>query len=796
MKKGKTLPEKSSLRQKAETIVGRLNSEKVNPQLVPTVQNFSEAEMQKLLQELQIHQIELEMQNAEMQNAIEKAAIAIALYDFAPSGYFTVRPDGTISQLNLSGAKMLGKERLYLRNSRLNQFITTHTQHVFNEFLQKCFETRLKQTCEISLSVHGKPFSFFYLEGIITEDNHECLVVAVDITERKQVEEALNANYSLLRIAGETAKFGGWSINIADNKVIWSDEVAAIHEMPAGYSPKLDEGINFYAPEWREKITKVVRDCVKNGIPFDHEMELITAKGKRIWVRVAGEAVRAQNGNISKIQGSFQDITERKRNEKIIIESEANAWAIMESTSDIILLLDKDGTVIDNNEGHARRFGLTRNDLMGKNIYDFLPEDVGKRRKELVEKVIASGQPYSGEDLRDDRLVEVAIWPIILENEIADRVAIFAKDITDRRRTEDALQKSRDLFSLFMNYSPVYTFIKEVTPEKSIVLKASENFLDMVGISGKEMEGKEMEELFPAEFASKITADDWAVISGGKVITLEEELNGRSYTTIKFPILQGDKNLIAGYTIDVTDQKQRERELRESEARFRSTFDQSPVGSVMVGLDSRFMKCNASFCDFVGYLEEELIGKTIADITYPEDQKLGMNEMKQLVEGKIEIACLQKRYVRKDGSIVWGELSICVVCDDDNKPIYFLPIIQDITERKQIEAELAESEARFRNLLQAVPSVSVQGYAPDGTTQYWNKASEMLYGYTAEEAIGRNLLDLIIPPEMKADVKLAIQQMAETGQAIPSSELSLMRRDSSYVSVFSNHVIVKIPGRP
>jgi PAS domain S-box-containing protein len=122
-------------------------------------------------------------------------------------------------------------------------------------------------------------------------------------------------------------------------------------------------------------------------------------------------------------------------------------------------------------------------------------------------------------------------------------------------------------------------------------------------------------------------------------------------------------------------------------------------------------------------------------------------------------------------------------------------LFRDITERKNAEEALRESEERFRNLLQEVPSIAVQGYGPDGTAQFWNLASEKLYGYSAQEAIGRNLLDLIIPPEMRGDVEQAIRYMAETGQSIPASELSLMRKDGSQVPVFSSHTIVKVSGR-
>ena len=113
---------------------------------------------------------------------------------------------------------------------------------------------------------------------------------------------------------------------------------------------------------------------------------------------------------------------------------------------------------------------------------------------------------------------------------------------------------------------------------------------------------------------------------------------------------------------------------------------------------------------------------------------------------------------------------------------------------KEHFAATARSDERLRSLFQGLPQVAVQGYGPDGTVQYWNQASERLYGYTAQEAIGRNLLDLIIPPEMREGVSQAVQQMSTTGQPIPASELSLMRKDGSRVAVFSSHALVQMPG--
>lgn len=137
-----------------------------------------------------------------------------------------------------------------------------------------------------------------------------------------------------------------------------------------------------------------------------------------------------------------------------------------------------------------------------------------------------------------------------------------------------------------------------------------------------------------------------------------------------------------------------------------------------------------------------------------------------------------------------GEALFLIAQQFSRQALQNLEVRQLAAGKKTAEVELLDSEERFRAMLQHIPAVSVQGYYMDGTTHSWNEASEVLYGYTASEAIGRNLLDLIIPPELHEGVRAAIAMMARTLQPVPASELTLLRKDGSRITVFSSHAVV------
>ena len=149
---------------------------------------------------------------------------------------------------------------------------------------------------------------------------------------------------------------------------------------------------------------------------------------------------------------------------------------------------------------------------------------------------------------------------------------------------------------------------------------------------------------------------------------------------------------------DVTARRAAEEALRYSEERFRQTFELAASGIAHVDLEGRFVRINRSLCEILGYPENELVGRSVKDISYPQDRDLTDRKRREVHEGKVDAVRFEKRYVRKDGTIIWVEIAIALARGPDARPLYEIAIFDDITERKQAEAAQRESEARFRSL--------------------------------------------------------------------------------------------------
>ena len=195
---------------------------------IKTLSKFSDDELLRIIYELELHQVELELQYDELVLAQSIAQISsdkyTELYDFAPTGYFTLSQEGDIIELNLSGAKMLGKERLYFKNNRFGLFVTDETKVVFNAFLTKVFDEKVKTSCEVILTPIVSEQIYVLITGIIIEDGEQCLINVVDITRNKMEQQLIIDKNKELATQNKLIEKRSAELLIANKELIYQNE--------------------------------------------------------------------------------------------------------------------------------------------------------------------------------------------------------------------------------------------------------------------------------------------------------------------------------------------------------------------------------------------------------------------------------------------------------------------------------------------------------------------------------------------------------------------------------------------
>jgi PAS domain S-box-containing protein len=269
--------------------------------------------------------------------------------------------------------------------------------------------------------------------------------------------------------------------------------------------------------------------------------------------------------------------------------------------------------------------------------------------------------------------------------------------IAHRQRAEQALRESEQRLDLAMRVSKqgpweADLMAKQVTPSNQVLglpngsdTVSMEEFEALVHPDDAAARAAALDDLiagrssqYKAEYRMRNGKGEWSwIYSCGQVI--EHDASGRPARMI-------------GMALDVTERKRAEEQLRESEERFRGTFENAGVGIAHADFDGRWLRLNEKLCAIVGYSREELLHKTFQDITYPDDLAASLDHVARLRRGEFPSYSLEKRYVRKDGAPVWVDLSVSIQRDAAGAPAYTIAIMQDISERKRLEAESRQAK--------------------------------------------------------------------------------------------------------
>jgi PAS domain S-box-containing protein len=432
----------------------------------------------------------------------------------------------------------------------------------------------------------------------------------------------------------------------------------------------------------------------------------------------------------------MRDISDRKQAQ----EASVQLAAIVESSDDAIISKSLDGTILSWNAGAQKIFSYEASEVIGQPISILVPPERADEIPQIFAKLKQGESVEQYETVRvrkDGQLIDVSITISPIKNAAGKIVGASAikRDITAGKRIEKALRLSEERLQLALEASNDGLWDWNIEAGE---IYLSPRWIEMLGYDWDELPQelgtwerlihpddkpwvldrldahfKDSSVSYAFDYRLRTKSGKWKWVADyGKVVARDE--NGSPLRMI-------------GTHKDITDRKRTEAMLRESEERFRRAFDDAAIGMALVTLDGHWLQVNRSVCEIVGYTEQELLSSTFQDITHPDDLETDLNYARQLLAGEIRSYQMEKRYVHKQGHVVWILLSGSLVRDTQGKPLYFIAQIQDISSRKRAEAALKESEERWQLALRG---------NNDGIWDWNVKTNEVFFSARWKEMLG------------------------------------------------------------
>lgn len=373
-------------------------------------------------------------------------------------------------------------------------------------------------------------------------------------------------------------------------------------------------------------------------------------------------------------------------------------------------------------------------------------------------------------------------------------------EIVRREKIENELRESEEKFRLSFRTSPDSVNINRL--EDGLYIEINPGFTEITGYAADEVIGKTSYEI-----------DVWAdfrdreeLVRGlkekGKYYNLEAKFrtkDGRILDGLMSAAIINLNNVphIINITRDITEIKKAQNDLKKSELQFRKAFENSTSGMCIASVKGEFLQVNAKLCQILGYTEEELLKSTFPEVTYPGDIPMGEENMKNALDGQIDSFYMEKRYIRKDGTIIWADVSSSLIRDSENLPVNFITQVTDITENK-MAGEVLKKERDLAQQYLDVAGVMFATLNKKGEITLINKKGFEILGYDkAEDLIGKNWLEVCLPEKNKKEIKdIFREQMAGNIKAYEYYEnLVLTKSGKERIIAFHNTVLHDADGK-
>ncbi len=563
------------------------------------------------------------------------------------------------------------------------------------------------------------------------------IMCSENITQQKKSEEY---NYE----TNKTANIGSWEFDVIKQSIYWSAITKQIHEVPDDFAPDLEAGINFYKEgESREIIAEVVSIGIQTGKAWDVELQIITAKGNEKWVRAIGKT-EFSSGKCVRLYGTFQDIDEWK----LMLLNTKHFAELVEASDDAIVRTDLHSTILTWNTGAATTFGYTEKEIVGQSFNNLLPPDILEQERWIVNNIKEgkSIRQFETKRLTKDHVVidvSATISPIKNAAGIVTGTSRVIRDITIQKQKEIQYKKISDRLLLATKAAGVGIWDYDIIENK---LVWDDQMCRLYGIEKESFTG-----VYEA-WQNRLHPDDRE--RGNEEIG--KAINGENDFDTEFRVVWPDGNIrniramsmvkrnasgeaiaMIGTNWDITEIREAEELLEQSEEQFRGAFEHSAIGMALVGPKGQWINVNESLCNSIGYSKNELLQLTFQHITYPDDLNKDLALLQDLIDGKINSYTLEKRYYHKKGHIVWVTLAVSMVKDGYGQPLHFVSQIEDITEKKLAQQKLEETLIHLEAILDATTQVSIIGCDVNGIINMYNKGAQNMLGYTSDEMLDK-----------------------------------------------------------
>ncbi len=440
----------------------------------------------------------------------------------------------------------------------------------------------------------------------------------------------------------------------------------------------------------------------------------------------------------------------RQQAEQQLRQSEERFRKMFEDGPIGMVIIDSDNRLLKVNTAFCQMLGYTEAELLEMKVADVShPEDMS-RNLELRQQMLNGDIPFIQMEKRYLRKDGQIVWGNLAVSFYKTEEIVYhlakVEDITERKLAEEQIRK----LSTAIEQSPS---IVVITDTQARIEYVNPKFCQITGFTSAEVIGQTPTLLKSGQQPKDFYQNLWQTVLSGNDWQSElqnKKKNGTLYWELaSISPLKNQGQAITHFikvAEDITERKQAEDKLRASEKRFRKVFEEAPLGMVIVGYYLKILQVNKAFYQMLGYSgPEPLIGATITDISAPEDIPKTKEMMMQLYHGEISSFKMEKRYRQQDGTLVWGNTSVSFFYDKKGQPLYFLAMIENITERKQAEQSLRESETRIRTLVENMVD-GVVTIDENGMIESFNPAAMKIFGYSAEDVIGKNVKILMPEP--------------------------------------------------